>query len=55
MQDSVTAKSLDHITGHAQLTDAWLAELARRRNAKLATLDAALARFHGDVGFLIPE
>jgi uncharacterized protein len=42
------------LTGWAQVTDAWLAELARRKRAKLATLDAALAVQHGDVAFLLP-
>jgi uncharacterized protein len=42
------------IQGHRQVTDAWLAELARRHGAKLATLDAGLATTHGDVAVLIP-
>ena len=42
------------IAGSKQVTDAWLAELARRHGAKLATLDMALASLHSDVGFLIP-
>ena len=46
--------SRDGLTGSAQITDAWLANLARRRNAKLATLDVSLANIHADVGFLIP-
>lgn len=46
---------LDHITGPAQVTDAWLVELARQRRANLATLDTSLAHFYSDVGFLIPE
>lgn len=41
------------ITGHRQITDAWLAELARRRNGRLATLDAALAKQHQDIATLI--
>jgi predicted nucleic acid-binding protein len=42
------------ITGARQVTDAWLAELARRKGGKLATLDAGLASLHRDVGFLLP-
>ena len=42
------------VTGSKQVTDAWLAELARRHNAQLATLDIALAALHSDVGFVIP-
>lgn len=42
------------LLGSKQVTDAWLAELARRHNAQLATLDIALAALYSDVGFLIP-
>jgi uncharacterized protein len=42
------------LAGSAQITDAWLAELARRKQAKLATLDNALVTLHGDVGMLVP-
>ena len=43
-----------NIAGSKQVTDAWLAELARRYGAQLATLDIALATLHSDVAFLIP-
>lgn len=43
------------IQGHKQVTDAWLAQLARRHGIRLATLDAGLVAAHPDVGFLIPE
>lgn len=43
------------IQGHKQVTDAWLAQLARRQGLRLATLDAGLASDHPDVAFLIPE
>jgi len=43
-----------HLTGSKQVTDAWLAELARRHSAQLATLDVSLAALHSDVAFLIP-
>jgi uncharacterized protein len=46
--------AVEHLTGPAQVTDAWLAELARRHEAKLATLDAALAALQPVVSFLIP-
>lgn len=42
------------ICGHRQVTDAWLAELTRKRGCKLATLDAGLAQEHADVAELIP-
>jgi uncharacterized protein len=42
------------IVGHRQLTDAYLAQLARARRARLATFDQALARLHRDVADLIP-
>ena len=43
-----------HLQGSAQVTDAWLAELARRRHGRLATLDSALATLHRDVAVLLP-
>jgi len=43
------------LRGHKQVTDAWLAQLARRHGVKLATLDGGLVATHADVGFLIPE
>lgn len=42
------------LTGHRQVTDAWLAELARRKGGKLATLDAFLAALWPDATCLIP-
>jgi toxin-antitoxin system PIN domain toxin len=42
------------VTGSKQVTDAWLAELARRQKAQIASLDLALVVLHSDVGFLIP-
>ncbi len=44
-----------HLQGSAQVTDAWLAELARRRDGRLATLDSGLSTLHGDVTTLIPR
>ena len=43
-----------HLQGSAQVTDAWLAELARRRRGRLATLDSGLALLHSDVAVLLP-
>lgn len=43
-----------HLQGSAQVSDAWLAELARQRNGRIATLDSAFAALHSDVAVLIP-
>ncbi len=40
---SYTDVALDHVIGHRQVTDAYLASLAYSHNAQLATFDAALA------------
>jgi toxin-antitoxin system PIN domain toxin len=42
------------VVGHRQVTDAYLAQLARSRNGQLATLDSGLAHLHSDVAALIP-
>jgi predicted nucleic acid-binding protein len=42
------------VIGHRQVTDAYLAQLARRRKGQLATLDSGLAHLHNDVAVLIP-
>jgi uncharacterized protein len=41
------------LQGPAQVTDAWLAELARRRKGRLATFDKALVALHKDVAVLV--
>jgi predicted nucleic acid-binding protein len=41
-------------TAPKQVTDAWLAELARRNQGKVATLDEALAALHSGVVELVP-
>ena len=53
--------ALDHLDvphrnlqGHRQVTDAWLAELARRRGGRVATLDSGFATLHADVAVLLP-
>ena len=40
---SYTETALEHVTGHRQVTDAYLASLAASNQARLATLDVALA------------
>lgn len=47
---------LDHVHGHHQITDAYLASLAQSRpGAKLATLDEALARTRPRATLLVPK
>lgn len=41
------------LRGHQQVTDAYLAALARGREGQLATLDQALAAWHPDVCVLV--
>jgi uncharacterized protein len=43
------------LSGPKQVTDAWLAQLARRNGAKLLTLDEGLASLHRDIAVLLPE
>ena len=43
------------IVGHRQVTDAYLAQLARAHNARLAPFDQALAKLHTDVAELVPD
>ncbi len=43
------------LIGHRQVTDAYLAQLARTRRARLATFDRAMAKLHGDVADLVSE
>lgn len=45
---------LDGVIGHRQVTDAYLAQLARDRSGKLATFDQGLAKLHHDVAELVP-
>ncbi len=45
---------LERVVGHRQVTDAYLAALARARGARLATLDRGLAALHPDVAVLVP-
>ena len=41
------------VVGHKQVTDAYLAGMARSRGGRLATLDRALAALHIDVALLL--
>ncbi len=43
------------LTGHRQITDAWLAALARRHGARVATMDGGFAALYPDVVSLLPE
>lgn len=45
---------LHGVLGQRQVTDAYLAELARRSGGRLITLDAGLAALHPDVAEVIP-
>ncbi|MGH2872299.1 MAG: TA system VapC family ribonuclease toxin [Solirubrobacteraceae bacterium] len=51
---SYTAASLEHVLGHRQLTDAYLASLAASRGGKLGTFDQALAQALPAATELIP-
>ena len=42
------------IIGHRQVTDAYLAHLARSYGARLATFDQGLAKLHTDIAELVP-
>jgi len=45
---------LTGVIGHRQVTDAYLAQLARSRGGRLATFDQGLAELHRDVAELVP-
>jgi uncharacterized protein len=42
------------VIGHRQVTDSYLAALARSRGGRIATFDAGLAAGHTDIAILIP-
>lgn len=48
------AVDLGSVVGHRQVTDAYLAGLARAHGGRLATLDRGLAAVHPDVADLVP-
>lgn len=45
---------LDGVVGHRQVTDAYLAALARERGGRVATFDRGLVAVHPDVVDLVP-
>lgn len=47
--------SVRGVIGHRQVTDAYLAALARANDGRVATLDRGLAHMHADVADLVPE
>ncbi|MGH3441958.1 MAG: TA system VapC family ribonuclease toxin [Nitriliruptorales bacterium] len=49
--DDLGYESVDlaRVVGHRQVTDAYLAQLARARSGRLATLDGGVAATHPDV------
>lgn len=47
--------SLAGVIGHRQVTDAYLAGLARANGGRVATLDRGLAQLHDDVVDLLPD
>jgi uncharacterized protein len=44
---------VEGIVGHRQVSDAYLAELARRHDGRVATLDKGFAARHADVAELV--
>ena len=54
--DSVTYSDvpLNGVLGHRQVTDSYLAQLARAQDGRLATFDQGLAKLHADVADLLP-
>ena len=55
--DDVTYVDVDlaHVVGHRQVTDAYLAQLARSRDGRVATLDRGFAAAAPDVAELVPR
>jgi predicted nucleic acid-binding protein len=49
-----TEVELGGVVGHRQVTDAYLAQLARSHEGQLVTLDSGLAHLHSDVAVLVP-
>jgi toxin-antitoxin system PIN domain toxin len=46
--------SMQGVIGHRQVTDAYLAQLARAHQGRLATFDEGLAKMHDDIVDLVP-
>jgi toxin-antitoxin system PIN domain toxin len=51
---SFTDCALGGVIGHRQVTDAYLAQLARANGGTLATFDRGLVALHPDVAVLVP-
>lgn len=45
---------MDGVLGHRQVTDSYLAQLARSQGGRLVTFDHGLAKLHTDVADLLP-
>jgi uncharacterized protein len=52
---SYDSVSFAGVMGHRQVTDAYLAGLARSKGGRIATFDTGLASAHSDVAVLIPK
>jgi hypothetical protein len=54
--DSLSYNDVDliNVLGHGQVTDTYLASLARTHEARFATFDQDLVRSHSDVATLVP-
>jgi uncharacterized protein len=52
--ESFEAVPVRGVIGHRQVTDAYLAHLARSRKGRLATFDQGLAQLRDDVTDLVP-
>jgi uncharacterized protein len=48
------SQTLRGVIGHRQVTDSYLASLARQRGAHVATFDSGFAAVHPDVATLVP-
>ncbi|NUT96954.1 MAG: PIN domain-containing protein [Saccharothrix sp.] len=51
---SYSEVSFTGVIGHRQVTDSYLAALARARGGRLVTFDKGLARLHSDIADLVP-
>ena len=49
-----TDVSMKGVIGHRQVTDAYLAQLARAHDGRLASFDQGLAKLHNDAVDLVP-
>ena len=51
---SFTDVELQGVIGHRQVTDGYLAQLARANRARVATFDRGLVALHPDIAELVP-